>query len=90
MEMEGRMCHKLTVHLYEDLLTENFHARTTVFLVAHLTVKFFGTSVARTNKYFHLWLGTKKKQTNGTNTVVSLERSSGLKKVSVAGSCDWL
>lgn len=47
--MEGRMCHKLTVHLYEDLLTENFHARTTVFLVAHLTVKFFGTSVARTN-----------------------------------------
>lgn len=64
MEMEGRMCHKLTVHLYEDLLTENFHARTTVFLVAHLTVKFFGTSVARTNEYFHLWLGTKtNKQT---------------------------
>jgi len=35
----------LTVHLYGDLLSENFHAMTTVVLVAHLTVKFFGTSV---------------------------------------------
>lgn len=41
---------KLTVHLYGDLLSENFHARTTVVLVAHLTVKFFGTSVERKKK----------------------------------------
>lgn len=40
---------KLTVHLYGDLLSENFHAMTTVVLVAHLTVKFFGTSVEWTN-----------------------------------------
>lgn len=36
---------KLTMQLYGDLLSENFHERTTVVLVAHLTVKFFGTSV---------------------------------------------
>ena len=32
------------MHLYGDLLSENFHATITVVLVAHLTVKFFGTS----------------------------------------------
>lgn len=40
---------ELTVHWYGDLLSENFHARTTVVLVAHLTVKFLGTSVEVTN-----------------------------------------
>lgn len=44
---------KLTVHLYGDLLSENFHARTTAVLVAHLTVKFFGTSVE--------WASARKK-----------------------------
>lgn len=39
----------LTVHLYGDLLSENFQAMTTVDLVAHFTVKFFGTSVECTN-----------------------------------------
>lgn len=41
---------KLTVHLYGDLLSENFQARTTVVLVAHLMVKFFGMSVELTRK----------------------------------------
>ena len=35
--------------MYGDLLSENFHARTTVVLVAHFTVKFFGTSVEWTD-----------------------------------------
>lgn len=42
-------CLSLTVHLYDDRLSVNFHASMTVVLVAHLTVKFFGTSVKRTN-----------------------------------------
>lgn len=45
MPLNDSMLITLTVHLYGDLLSENFHAMATVVLVAHLTVKFFGTSV---------------------------------------------
>ncbi len=59
--MDGQI--KLTVHLYGDLLSENFHARTTVVLVAHLTVKFFGTSVD--------WINARKKKQKNKDSVFS-------------------
>lgn len=44
-----RVISKLTVQLKGDLWLY-FHAITTVVLVAHLTVKFFGTSGERTSR----------------------------------------
>lgn len=74
---------KLTVQLYGDPLSENFHPSTTVVFVAHFTVKFFGTSVSKRNveekrKKWN-WEKCKITVTRERKEAAPLQDSSGLK-----------